>query len=54
MSARKVCAICGWVYDPVQGYPKGGVKPGTPWEQVAEDFRCPKCGAKRKWFKDAG
>jgi len=39
------------VYDESQGYPEGGIPPGTPWDKVPEDFRCPKCGAKKKWFK---
>ena len=38
---KYVCDVCGWEYDPAQG--TEGVAPGTPWEQVAEDFVCPLC-----------
>ena len=32
---------CGYVYDPEQGDPDNGVAPGTPWENVPEDWVCP-------------
>ena len=50
--AKMVCVICGWEYDPAQGGPAKGVKPGTAFEDLPADFRCPKCGAVKKWFKD--
>ena len=48
---RYRCTYCGWVYDPVKGFPKGGVEPGTPFSGLPEGFRCPECGAKLKWFE---
>ncbi len=48
------CTICGWIYDPGIGAPAMKVKPGTPWEEVDEEFRCPKCGAAKKWFEAVG
>ncbi|MFH0816814.1 MAG: rubredoxin [Methanobacteriota archaeon] len=50
--AKMVCTICGWVYDPEQGGPAKGVKPGTGFDRLPPDFRCPKCGAAKKWFKE--
>ena len=38
---------CGYVYDPEQGDPDNGVAPGTPWENVPEDWVCPVCGLGR-------
>ena len=32
-------------YDEEQGYPEGGIAPGTKWEDVPEDFECPLCSA---------
>jgi rubredoxin len=49
--AKHVCTICGWIYDPAQGGPAKGVKPGTEFDSLQADFRCPKCGAAKKWFK---
>ena len=35
---KYVCDICGYVYDPEVGDPDNGVAPGTPWEEVPEDY----------------
>ena len=45
------CTICGWIYDPEIGVPDEDVKPGTSWDDVDADFRCPECGAVKKWFQ---
>ena len=42
---KYVCTICGYVYDEAKGDPDNGIAPGTKWEDVAEDFVCPLCGA---------
>ena len=44
---KYVCP-CGYVYDPAVGDPEHGVAPGTPWEQVPEDWVCPICGTVNK------
>ena len=36
---KYVCP-CGYVYNPAVGDPEHGVAPGTPWEQVPEDWVC--------------
>lgn len=45
------CIICGWVYDETKGAPDEGLAPGTRWEDVAEDWVCPDCGASKKQFE---
>jgi rubredoxin len=45
------CTICGWVYDPYVGVPEEYIKPGTPFENIHDKFRCPQCGAMKKWFE---
>ena len=40
---KYICDVCGWEYDESQGYPEGGIAPGTKWEDVPEDFECPLC-----------
>ena len=42
--AKYVCSVCGYVYDPVEGDPDNGIAPGTPFEDVPEDWTCPLCG----------
>ena len=44
--------FCGWEYDEEEGYPEGGIAPGTKWEDVPEDFECPLCKCwKRSVFR---
>lgn len=40
---KYICDVCGWEYDEEDGYPEGGIAPGTKWEDVPEDFECPLC-----------
>lgn len=47
---KYVCDICGWVYDPAIGNPVTGVNPGTPFENLPDDFVCPECGAGKDSF----
>ena len=50
---KYVCDICGWVYDEDEGYPEGGIAPGTKWEDVPEDFECPVCYVGKDQFSEA-
>lgn len=34
------CTVCGYIYDPAVGDPDGGVAPGTPFEDLPEDWVC--------------
>jgi flavin reductase (DIM6/NTAB) family NADH-FMN oxidoreductase RutF/rubredoxin len=47
---RYRCNVCGYVYDPALGDPDAGVKPGTPFESLPEDWKCPVCGAGKQRF----
>ncbi len=46
---KYVCA-CGYVYDPVLGDPEQGIAPGTPFENLPEDWVCPICGLGKDMF----
>lgn len=48
---RWKCSICGYIYDPAKGDPENGVKPGTAFEAVSEDWVCPTCGATKDMFE---
>jgi rubredoxin-NAD+ reductase len=50
---KHVCDVCGWVYDPQVGVPEAGIAPGTPWEELPEDFECPMCGVGKDQFSEA-
>jgi flavin reductase (DIM6/NTAB) family NADH-FMN oxidoreductase RutF/rubredoxin len=45
------CKVCGYIYDPELGDPDGGVKPGTPFEKIPDDWVCPVCGAPKSEFE---
>jgi rubredoxin len=45
------CIPCGHIYDPAVGDKDSGIPPGTPWEQVPEDWCCPDCGASKADFE---
>ena len=47
---KYVCGICGYVYDPAKGDNDGGIAPGTPFEELPEDWSCPVCGAEKSEF----
>lgn len=47
-----VCQICGFVYDPAEGDPTMGIPPGTPFEDLPEDYKCPICNAGKDYFRE--
>jgi len=51
MHQRYVCSVCGWVYDEERGAPEDDIAPGTPWDDVPDDWLCPKCGAGKEDFE---
>lgn len=44
------CAKCGYTYDPEIGDPKHGIGPGTPFEDLPEDWKCPRCRKPKDQF----
>jgi flavin reductase (DIM6/NTAB) family NADH-FMN oxidoreductase RutF/rubredoxin len=44
------CNVCGYLYDPEKGDPDGGIKPGTPFEEIPDNWVCPVCGAPKDMF----
>jgi len=45
-----ICESCGFIYDPEDGDPDGGIPPGTPFEDIPETWFCPVCGARKRDF----
>ena len=52
MSKIYVCGACGYEYDPAVGDPDNGIKPGTPFENLPEDWVCPVCGMGKDVFEE--
>ena len=44
------CRVCGYVYDPAKGDSDNGVKPGTVFEKISDDWVCPVCSAGKDAF----
>lgn len=51
---RWFCEPCGFVYDPAEGDPDSGIEPGTPFEEIPDDWMCPICGATKADFRELG
>ena len=50
---KYVCDVCGWEYDPEVGVPEEGIEPGTPFEELPDDFVCPLCSVGKDQFSEA-
>jgi len=48
---RYICVSCGFIYDPTEGDPDGGVPPGTEFADIPDDWFCPVCGARKRDFE---
>ncbi len=44
------CNICGFQYDPAEGDPSMGIAPGTSFEDLPDDYKCPICTAGKEFF----
>ena len=42
---RYQCRWCGYVYDPANGEAQRDTPPGTPFEDLPDDWCCPDCRA---------
>ncbi|MFH1226959.1 MAG: flavin reductase [Planctomycetota bacterium] len=44
------CSVCGYIYEPEKGDPESGIKPGTSFEDIPDDWVCPLCGVGKDKF----
>jgi rubredoxin len=45
-----ICEACGFIYDPADGDPDGGIPAGTAFEDIPDSWFCPVCGARKRDF----
>jgi rubredoxin len=45
-----MCESCGFIYDPAEGDPDGGIPPGTAFDDIPDTWFCPVCGARKRDF----
>src|SRR4030042_392326 len=48
-----LCTYCNtFVYDEAAGDPRAHLDPGTTFENVSENWRCPVCGQPKSYWKE--
>ena len=47
---KYACNVCSYVYDPAVGDPDSNIDPGTPFEELPDDWVCPDCGVGKDEF----
>jgi rubredoxin len=45
---RYICSMCDYIYDEKRGEPHRGIKPGTKFEDLPENYVCPVCATDPK------
>ena len=50
MAGTWECGVCWQVYDPAQGDDVQQIPPGTPFEELPADWRCPRCDGPRERY----
>jgi rubredoxin len=48
---KKYECPCAYVYDPEVGDPDNNIPAGTPFEDLPEDWVCPKCDSDKDFFE---
>lgn len=48
---KYVCSVCGYIYDLAVGDPDAGIAPGTPFEDIPDDWVCPVCEVGKEDFE---
>lgn len=49
-SGTRVCSVCRYEYNPEKGDPDHGIAPGTPFESLPADWKCPVCNSSKEVF----
>ena len=52
--ARWLCQVCGYIYDEAAGEPMTNTPPGTRFEDLPADWKCPVCGSGKEVFVRTG
>lgn len=48
---KYICEVCGYVYDPAIGDVDHGIKAGTSFNDLPDNWTCPPCGADKHAFR---
>lgn len=50
-NSKYECIVCKYIYNPKIGNERVGIKPGTTFEELPENWVCPVCGEKKDKFE---
>ena len=50
-NSKYVCNVCKYIYNPKTGNEKAGIKPGTNFKDLPENWVCPVCGESKDVFE---
>ena len=45
------CVVCDWIYDEAVGDPDSGLKAGTRFADIPDDWSCPECGVTKEFLE---
>ena len=48
---KYICNVCGYVYDEDLGDKNKDIKPGTKFDDLPDDYRCPICRVGKNSFR---
>lgn len=48
---KYLCTACGYIYDPAEGDPVGGIPTGVAFDALPDTWVCPVCGATKDLFE---
>ena len=51
INAKYVCGVCKYIYNPKTGNEKAGIKAGTTFNELPENWVCPVCGESKDVFE---
>jgi len=54
LPTKYICSMCSYIYDEARGEPHRGIRPGTKFEDLPDDYRCPVCALDPKISKFFG
>ena len=52
-TGKYICSVCGFIYDPEIGDEANGIAKGTPFEELPDSWRCPRCKQGKEKFNRA-
>lgn len=47
---KYICELCGTIYDEEKGNPRKGIRPGTPFASLPQDYECPGCSYQKEAY----